>query len=128
MSAMVPPPMVRGAAPAAPARKRKPMSMLKVLLTPQAIVKTTKSALHVWYNGSRPYSSLSGATRSGPKAKPRRYTDTTKVERRSECWSKCLMSSGTPGAKEDDPSGLEASMSAALRSPGARYVRDERDR
>ena len=48
ISAIVPPPIVKGAEPTHPSRKRKASSMFMSVLTAHAIVKTTKSTLHVW--------------------------------------------------------------------------------
>jgi hypothetical protein len=82
MSAIVPPPIVNGADPAHPAKKRKATSMPIEFETAQAMLKTTKRALATLYSGIRPYSSDMGAMISGPMAKPRIYTDTTKVAMR----------------------------------------------
>lgn len=41
-----------------------------------------------------------------PIANPRRYTDTTNVAMRFECSSKACITCGTPGAKNDDASGV----------------------
>src|SRR5690242_2975450 len=41
-----------------------------------------------------------------PMAKPRRYTDTTNVAIRFDCSSKARITCGTPGAKNDDASGV----------------------
>lgn len=71
MSAIVPAPIVIGAAPAQPANTRKAMSMPMLLLTAHAIVKMTNKALQTWYITNLPYSSDRGAMKSGPMAKPR---------------------------------------------------------
>lgn len=47
---MVPPPLASGALPATPARNRKPTSMLRLLLTAQAMVKITKKMLQILIN------------------------------------------------------------------------------
>jgi len=54
MSAMVPPPRVRGAEPAQPARMRKAMSMPMLLLRAQQMVKMTKKTLQTLYTMNLP--------------------------------------------------------------------------
>jgi hypothetical protein len=68
MSAIEPGPIVNGATLQQPARKRKPMSISKFVATAHAMVKTIYPALQMWYTHSRPYNSLKGAMKSGPKA------------------------------------------------------------
>lgn len=71
MSAIVPPPMVKGAAPAQPAKKRKATSMPIEFDTAQQMLKTTKRTLHMLYKCMRPYSSDMGAIIRGPMANPK---------------------------------------------------------
>lgn len=71
MSAIVPPPMVRGAAPAQPAKKRKATSMPIEFDTAQQMLKITKRTLHMLYKCMRPYSSDMGAIIRGPMANPK---------------------------------------------------------
>jgi hypothetical protein len=68
MSAIDPGPIVNGATLQQPARKRKPISISKFVATAHAMVKTMYPALQMWYTHIRPYSSLKGAMKSGPKA------------------------------------------------------------
>jgi hypothetical protein len=63
---------------------------------------------------NRPYNSLRGAITRGPKAKPRRYTDTTKVASVFEVSWKLAITKGTPGANIDDASGLHLLVSLYL--------------
>ena len=60
-----------GTEPARPMRKRKASSMPVLVLRAVPTVKMVKRMLPKLYRGARPYISLSGATRRGPKAKPR---------------------------------------------------------
>src|SRR5690242_277050 len=66
MSAIVPPPSVRGEAPAHPARSRKAMSMPMELERAQAMLKTMNKTLQILYRGMRPYISDMGAMTRGP--------------------------------------------------------------
>lgn len=48
ISAIVPPPIVNGADPTHPSRKRNPINMPRLLLTAQTTVKITNSTLQAW--------------------------------------------------------------------------------
>jgi hypothetical protein len=60
-------PIVSGQDPASPARKRNAMRPPRLGAKAQATLKMIKRTLQMWYNGSRPYISDSGAIASGPK-------------------------------------------------------------
>jgi hypothetical protein len=77
MSPNDPAPIVIGQPPNVPAKKRKTTSELRLFDTAHAMLKIVKRTLQVRYTGSRPYSSLRGARKSGPKKYPRINTDTT---------------------------------------------------
>lgn len=107
ISAIVPLPIVVGATPATPSKKRKMTSEARFGATALAMLNIKKSTLQALYTTSRPLYSLNGATIRGPKANPKMYTETTKVARRLEVVSKSVITWGTPGANIDDARGLE---------------------
>ena len=107
MSEIDPPPHVITATPKTPAKNLTAMSIPILVATAERAVKTTNKMLQILYTGWRPYISLIGPNRSGPNAKPRTNTDTTKVARVSEVLLNSAITSGTPGANIDEANGLE---------------------
>jgi len=130
-SAIVPPPIASGAAPAEPARKRNTMRDSRLGARAHATVEAKKPTLDVWYRAARPYNSDRGASTLcdspsatgyilpfvelqelsresyiGPIAYPRTKTETTNELRASLLLWNSAISSGTPGAHIDDAKDL----------------------
>ncbi|GMG11288.1 unnamed protein product [Aspergillus oryzae] len=57
----------------------------------------------------------------GPKAKPKRYTETTKDERGLLVEWNCSITCVTPGANMTDPNGLQPTVSSYTRRPAIDY-------
>jgi hypothetical protein len=75
--------------------------------TAERTVKITNKTLHILYTGRRPYISLIGPITSGPNAKPRTNTETTKVASVSDVLLNSAITCGTPGANMEEANGLE---------------------